>query len=247
MEAEEPAQLLAAATRAAKRTREARRGFWFPLVLFGIIVIGAAPWYRATTVTACARVRVVQFGPLVEICHAEGSAFGFSGGDSGDATLYWLIAVVLGYAVTVAFYQWRRFRTGVAGRVLPYALAGVVLFALAVLATPTATQRWSLDPLAHLPGDLVLRGLTPLLVIALALFVLARLERSLPLTAFAALFLVVALVSNLYDVENQTASLGWTTPQDSTMVPNLWLSGFTLLLGGIGFGLAVVARSRGRR
>ena len=245
MEAEEPAQLLAAAARAAKHTREARRGFWFPLVLFGIIVIGAAPWYGSRATTGC--FDAVQVAPQVEVCHAHAPLFGFFPGvNSAGATLYWLIAVVLGYAVTVAFYQWRRFRTGVAGRVLPYALAGAVLLALSVLATPTVAQRWRLDPLAHLPGDLVLRGMTPLLVIALGLFVLAWLERSLPLTAFAVLFLIVALVSNLYDVENQTTSLGWTSPQDWTMVPNLWLSGFTLLLGGLGFGLAVAARSRGR-
>lgn len=246
MEAEEPAQLLAAAARAAKRTREARRGFWFPLVLFGVIVIGAAPWYVTSATAGCSAVTGVA--PVVEICHAHDSFFGsVPGVDSGGATLYWLIAVVLGYAVTVAFYQWRRLRTGVAGRALPYALAGVALLALSVLASPAAAQSWHFDPFAHLPGDLVLRGLTPLLVIALGLFVLAWLERSIPLTAFAVLFLVVALVSNLYDVENQTSSLGWTVPGDWTMVPNLWLSGFTLLLGGLGFGLAVAARSRGRR
>lgn len=41
--------------------------------------------------------------------------------------MYWLVAVVLGYAATLAFYCWRRLRVGVAGRALPYALTGVAL------------------------------------------------------------------------------------------------------------------------
>jgi hypothetical protein len=53
-------------------------------------------------------------------------------------------------------------------------------------------------------------------------------------------------VSNLYDVENQSATIGWTPTWRWQMLPNLWLAGFTLLLGGLGFGLATALRSRRR-
>ena len=249
MDREEPSELLAAATQAVQRTREARRGFWFPLVLFGIIIIGAAPWYRVGSDTGCFGFTPV--GSQQTLCSdmVGGGFFGlYPGVDSTGTALYWLVAVVLGYAATVAFYHWRRLRTGVAGRILPYVLTGVALLALAVMATPTVSWHWHQDPFTVMPGDLSIRGMAPLLVVALGLFVLARLERSVPLAAFACLFLTVALVSNLYDVENQTPAIGWTPSEQWSLLPNLWLSGFTLLLGGIGFGLAVTmrARSRGR-
>ena len=129
-----------------------------------------------------------------------------------------------------------------AGRALPYVLAGVAFLGLAVLASPAV---WAgVGPLhgVGLPGDLTTRGLLPLLVLALGLLVLAYSERSAALAGFAALFLAVALVSNLYDVENRTPSIDWTPSEAWSLLPNLWLSGLTLLLGGLGFGLAAALR-----
>ena len=88
--------------------------------------------------------------------------------------------------------------------------------------------------------------MVPLLALVPGLFVLAWLERSLPLATFGALFLAVALISNLYDVENQTPLIGWTPSAEWSLLPNLWLSGFTLLLGGLGFALATVPQRRRR-
>ena len=53
-----------------------------------------------------------------------------------------------------------------------------------------------------LPGDLLVRGLTPLLTIALSLLVLAWAERSEPLGIFAVFFVALALLANLYDLSN---------------------------------------------
>ncbi|MFC1413984.1 hypothetical protein ACEZCY_32960 [Streptacidiphilus sp. N1-12] len=244
-DATSPAAMLSAARVATLRTRQARRGFWFPLVLFGLIVLGATPFYRQTVPSGsgCAAA------PPGTLCFETGhpGPLGAQAGlGSTAATVYWLTAVVLGYAATLAFYRWRGTRTGVAGRALPYVLAGVAFLGLAVLASPAV---WAgVGPLhGGLPGDLTTRGLLPLLVLALGLLVLAYSERSAALAGFAALFLAVALVSNLYDVENRTPSIGWTPSEAWSLLPNLWLAGLTLMLGGLGFGLAAALRGRGGR
>ena len=213
-------ELLGLAEAAQRRTREARRGrFWFPLVLFGALVIAAAPWYHQSQSTP----RSCQAG-LCPVRIPTGTTHG--------ATVYWTVAVILGYAATLGYYRWRATRVGVASRVWPYLAVGFGLFAALAVVT--------------LPGDLSIRGMVPLLALVPGLFVLAWLERSLPLATFGALFLAVALISNLYDVENQTPLIGWTPSAEWSLLPNLWLSGFTLLLGGLGFALATVPQHRRR-
>ncbi|SEK50437.1 hypothetical protein [Streptacidiphilus jiangxiensis] len=230
-----PAQLLAEAAAVARRTRAARPGFWFPLVLFGLLVIGAAPWYslaqpdcpRTGTVTVC------SFAGVEEPPNSLG------------VPLYWLFAVLLGYAATLAYYRLHASHVGVAGRVWPYLATGSALLAVTLLATPAVSLRL-LQGRVVTTDDLAIRGMTPLLALAAGLFVLARLERSLPLAGFAVLFLVVALVANLYDVENQSPRIGWTPSAQWQLLPNLWLAGGTLLLGGLGFGLVRLLRGRAR-
>ncbi|MEY9848851.1 hypothetical protein [Streptacidiphilus sp. MAP5-3] len=230
-----PAQLLAAATTAGRLTRAARHGFWFPLVLFGLLVIGAAPLYLVN-VPSC---------PHGEMSCVINGGDGIPGG-SLAMSLYWLIAVAVGYAATLGYYWSRARRVGVAGRIWPYLVTGLALLAITVLATPEVSDRLMHRELLSVPGDLAIRGMTPLLALALGLFVLARLERSVPMAGFAVLFLVVTLISNLYDVENQTPLIGWTPSAAWQYVPNLWLAGFTLLLGGLGFRLAKLLRDRDR-
>ncbi|MBF9072053.1 hypothetical protein [Streptacidiphilus fuscans] len=231
-----PAELLAAATSASRLTRAARHGFWFPLVVFGLLVICAAPLYLFN-------VPVCLHGGAVCLVVIHGDAV--PAGSLG-ISLYWAIAASLGYAVTLGFYLLRARRVGVAGRIWPYLVVGLVLLAVTVLATPEVSRHIMHGSLLNMPGDVGIRGMTPLLALALGLFVLARLERSVPLAGFAVLFLVVALISNLYDVENQTPLIGWTPSAAWMWVPNLWLAGFTLLLGGLGFGLTSVRRNRAR-
>jgi hypothetical protein len=237
-ESRSPAQLLADATAAGRLTREARHGFWFPLVLFGLLVIGAAPWYPVPS-PSCP--------PGTVVC--GGLTANDQPPNSLGVTLYWLIAVGLGYATTLGYYRYRAHRVGVAGRIWPYLTTGLALLAITLLATPEVGDRLGnlLDGnVLTTPGGLAIRGMTPLLALAVGLFALARLERSLPLAGFALLFLVVALISNLYDVENQSPRIGWTPSAQWQLLPNLWLAGFTLLLGGLGFGLARLLRARAR-
>jgi hypothetical protein len=237
-----PSELLAATKAAVQRTRLARRGSWFPLTLFGLITIAAAPWYAMNQPTS---IPVPGVPGVSRILTPPRGLFGldFSWLNDRAITVYWLVTLAVGYAATIAFYRYRSHRSGVTGRVLPFVWTGIAALALLICLSPTVASRIGL---AWLPADLVLRDLTPMLVIAVGLFVLAYLERSPALVAFAAFFFVVALVSNLYDVENQSATIGWTPTWRWQMLPNLWLAGFTLLLGGLGFGLATALRSRRR-
>jgi hypothetical protein len=79
------------------------------------------------------------------------------------------------------------------------------------------------------------RGLEPLLVIGIGLGVLARLEHNRRLVVFAVAFLALALVANLYDMQNEVYRLGWKLPVGAVSLPNLVVPGLFLLLGGAGF------------
>ena len=141
-------------------------------------------------------------------------------------SLFWLIGLPVGYGLAVLSYHRRALARGVAGPVWPYVLTGIGLLAFLVVASIVGRLQ---------PGDLFIRGLTPLLTIALGLFVLAWVERSSPLAVFAAAFLALALIVNLYDIENvfSRAGIGVPVPAISLIVP-----GSILVLAGVGFWLA---------
>jgi hypothetical protein len=159
-----------------EETRRARRALWFPLVLFGLVILASTPLY-----------------------HSPGPSNGLSQTISGPG-------------------RW----TLLGGM---YVVTGLGLFAVLV-----ATSLLGIFPI----GELGIRGLTPLLALALSLFVLARVERSRALGAFAAGYLVLVVVANLYDMANVTSRLGF--PQYGAQV-NVVVVGSVLLLGGLRFGL----------
>src|SRR5262249_39171612 len=138
-----------------RRTRRARQAYWLPLVVFGVLVLGAAPFY--------------ELGP------AGGDGLFTSDRDESFPGLfaphhlgaYWVIGTPLAYLASAGFYLWRRRRRGVGTSPLAYALVGVGLVVLLGLVTSTVAD----DSMLHgfrsvVPGDLLFRGLLPLLVIA---------------------------------------------------------------------------------
>lgn len=94
-----------------------------------------------------------------------------------------------------------------------------------------------------LPGDLTIRGLVALLTIGVGVGVLAVVERSLRLGAFAIAFLALALLANLYDLSNV---IGFGSSPQAEELPNVVLPGLMLLLGAIAFGLSDLRRGRRR-
>ena len=218
--------MLSAAKQAHRRTRSARQGFWFPLVLFGAIVLLAAPLYRAPAGGGDLFYRSVPAlfpRPLAPISYFAGGYFLRS---PQAVSLFWLISLPLGYVGTVIYYRLRARRRGIASPVRSYVLAGMALLAFLLLIS------WFGPALPGHLGDLFVRGLTPLLTIAAGLFVLAWAERSVSLAIFSLGFFALALGATLYDYANAFARIGVGVPEAAI---NVLIPGIVLVAAGAGF------------
>lgn len=196
-----PKDLLVEVDRARSGARRRRRGAWFPLIVFGVLMLASAPLYRLTgRVTRPDGTSILTYG-------------------SRWISVYWLIAVPLGYGVCVLSYRRRANRTGVAGSVWPYVACGLGLFALMSLVPPGIVVAWT-------PGFARSWTALPLIALAGGLLVLSRLERDWMLTALSfGLLALAALSDTTYDL-----FVGWqglSAPGFSAIV-----SGALLLLAG---------------
>lgn len=221
-----------------RRTRVARDGSWFALLVFGLVVLGATLFYRSPSLTASSPG-----------CHPSGSGFycdtvttprGIFGSGLGSlfpsvenvspwATTYWVISIFVGICLVVAFYWFRSRSLGVTGRIWPFATIATVALALAVASRGSVT--------IHLPADFWLRGTQALFVIALGLVVLAAIERRWSFSIFVGGFVGLALLGALYNVSNlfQRLNIGGTWNGNEQGLPNLILPGIYLVLGGVAF------------
>ena len=89
----DPGELLGDLSRLRRRTRVARHGYWFPLVLFGVLGCAAAPLYLASAASVPAGSATYQAGntgPLL----LGGMSIGRNGFYIG---WYWTVALVVGY------------------------------------------------------------------------------------------------------------------------------------------------------
>jgi hypothetical protein len=228
MDRGEAVEWLGAARQLKRRTRATSRRYWFPLVVFGLITLGSTPLY----------VEPPASGPV---------SFSYVGGfmvsNPRRLSLYWVLGTAVGYLATALYYRWRDRRSGVVSSVRPFVLTGALLFLLLLLVSPAGLALVGL-PSTWTPwfrvGDLFIRGLTPLLTIAIGLLVLSVFERSVAFVAYALAFLGVALTVNLYDIGNLTYRLGLG---QHGLQANVLTAGVVLLAGGAGFGLA--RRGRG--
>jgi hypothetical protein len=230
--ADGPRQLLSTTRELTRRVRKAQRGTWFPLVLLGLVVAAATPFYRigAHPRVTCGPVTVSGGGGVARTCFV---AFGW------PAFAYWIAALVLAYAVIAGFYLVRARRRGVGARILPYVMAGIA--AVVLYAALWAVQQHLVKAYLQSRNQtamLAVHGLNPLLAIGMALFVLAWTERSWALLVFAAGYLAAALLPNLYSITRLLAEHGWMVSRQWHFLPGLWLAGGVLLLGGAAFAVA---------
>jgi hypothetical protein len=246
---EDSTAILVYADSLRRRTRLARDGSWFALVVFGVVVLVAMIFYHAPELSANSTG-----------CHGSANSFtctsvwlvhGLFGSGLGSssplvdnvspwATTYWVIAIFVGICSVVAFYWLRSRSSGVVGRIWPFACLATTALALAV-----ASRGWvTID----IPGDFWQRGMQALFVIAIALAILAALERRLSFSIFVAGFFALALLSSLYNVSNLFQDLGIGSNWNGSYqgLPNLILPGLYLLVGGVAF-WAVGRRSDRRR
>jgi hypothetical protein len=229
--------LLAELKALRRRARTERHAYWFPLVLFGLLTCASVPFYVLPTVpdgdTAAA-----PGGPSMPIL---GGFTGFS--VQRYLGYYWLAALLGGLLLTLLWYRRNAGRVGLATPARGYVVTTAVLTVLALVIPPLSqvrSPRW-LSWLQHLhvlwPGDLVLRGTFPFVIIAAGLWVLAWAERSRALTVIAAVYTATALLASLYNIENVLFRLGWN-PSGSdwslTSLPNVLLPALVLLAAGAG-------------
>jgi hypothetical protein len=219
------------------RTRLARNVHWFVLVVFGLLTLGAMPFYLQNVQSPSSPdchpsgpggfvCRVVStHDPLGGAFNPQGSSFGLN----RWATLYWVIAITVGFALVLVYYRRRSMSLGVQGRIWPTVLVGGGLFFLGVYGNRQG---------ARLPvPDAWIRGTGVVVVIAIGLGVLALLERNTVLGLFTLAFFGLALLSTLYDDANlfQRVGMGGLFDGSGAELPNLLLPGLFMLLGGLVF------------
>jgi hypothetical protein len=223
-------QTLSTTRQLTRRVRHAQRSTWFPLVLLGLVVVASAPFYRlGRYVVTCDPALGARGG--VEIIH-KGSCVQVVGWPVG---VYWIFAFVLAYVAIAAFYVYRAHRRGVGARVLPYVGSGIAAGLVFGIASAWAQQ---LNLIGYFPAGPVAVGIVPLISIGLALFVLARVERNWPLSAFATGYLVVALLACGIGTRRLGLNVGSNLAPTWSFLPSLVVAGGVLLLGGLGFALA---------
>jgi hypothetical protein len=238
----EPGQLLSDLARLRREARVARHGYWFPLVLFGLLTCGAAPFYVAAAAPPpWSLTYQAGAGPIL----LSGTP---SGGNSFLIGWYWTVALVGGYLLTLVWYRRHAGRAGVRTPARRDQFTGAALTVLA-LAIPPLTRfvprlSWTWLPF----GDLWIRGTLAFLIIAAGLWVLAWAERSRALAVIALVYTGTALLASLYDTENILFRLGWDPGRSAfawqlTALPNVLLPAAILLAAGLG----AFVTQRGRR
>ena len=187
----DPGAALAEVARLRSRTRQDGRGWWFPLTLFGVLVLLATPLYWGgppledqdySTTNPFVIVLMMAFGGVFT-AHPVAIA------------VYWLVALIVGFVGSGLWYRREAQRIGLRRPVRAFVLTGLAItFALVLLQ--------SVPYASFLLFWVSFRGTLGIAIIAVALLVLARLERSAGLTAVAVVFLGLAVVVSTYNLEN---------------------------------------------
>jgi hypothetical protein len=216
----------------------AREGSWLALLVAGVIVLAAMPFYQYLGATSNS-AGCTSYGSGF-ICHTHllsngffgmglgSSAPGAFGNSSPEATTYWVISIFLGVCVVVGFDWIRSRKNGIAGRIWPIVTIGIGALVLGV-----ASRNW----FSSVPAAMTKRGMQSLLIIAFGLIVLAAIDHARAFSLFVTGFLGLALLSCLYDVSNLFSRLGISShwPVDDQTLPNLMLPGIYLVFGGAAF------------
>ena len=229
---EGPAELLGEARAIRRRARRARHAYWFPLVLFGLLACASVPFYIQNIPTRSGTYPIATTPGPRALQSVYLGGFGLMRAARG-LPYYWLGAMLLGITASVFWYRWRGNRVGLRTAARGYLITGLVIIALALLLPLAPRISDSLSVIT--PGDLLIRGTFPFVLIGLGLCYLVWAERSVGLAIIAALYLAISLVASLYDLENlYYYAFGSGISPDESALPNVLLPTVVLLLSGAG-------------
>jgi hypothetical protein len=221
--------------------RAIRHDCWFALITFGVVSLAATPFFWQTAPGCPNDCR----SPAVSALSAAPSpgplgnplVNGFVNTGIGRwISLYWVVALPLGFLVTVLYYRRRVHETGLSGPIWPAVCLGFTLISLLVVFSSNFLMAFHLEqlsgwfPVFTFPS----RGLGPLLIIGICVGVLAVAEHRPSLMAVAGIFLVVSLLANV-NMSLQPPGVGFHLPPSAQALPNLIVPGLILIFGGIGF------------
>jgi hypothetical protein len=236
-ESTSPAELIGEMRSLRKQTSIARRAYWLPLLIFGVLIAASLPLY------------VISLQPGVTVAVAAPPALSFLGSGwqpfavgSHWIGLYWFVATQVGIVATALWYRWRGNRIGLRTPARAFLVIGISAVEIGLVVSLVAPQIG-----VPLFGDLFIRGTFPLVLLAVPLAVLTWMERSPALAAVTAAYTALALVASFYNVENILFRLGWTPTLSLVRLPNVALPALLLLLAGAGAWLAPRLRWRPRR
>ncbi len=219
--------------RLRERSRVAREGSWFALLLSGLVVLIAVMFYDRSLLA-----------PASPGCQSFGSGFSCSSGvasrgpfgsglgapafASGNAspwvTTYWVASIFLASCAVVTFYWFHSRTVSQRAMIWPF-----VTLAIEAVVLVTVGRGFVFN---ELPGDMLVRGMQALLLVALGLVVIAIISRSWTLSIFVAGFVGLALLSCLYNVSNLFQRIGVGASNASgENVPNLILPAVYLFVG----------------
>ena len=220
----DPEALLADTHALVSRVRQAQRTTWSALLVLGVTVLLAIPFY-AFGDNGSVHCQTGSAGRII-VCARYPTLLAW----------YWPVALVIAYAVIGAMFVRQARARGVGARVGPYVIIGIVLVAVATL-----ISIWLfLHPLAwgdigglHLqPGSPAQhwlgRLISPVGVIGLGLLVLARVERSRGLAIFSVLYLLVVLATAVPATHSGP-------PSRWVFLPGILIPGLVLLAGSAVF------------
>ena len=143
---------------------------------------------------------------------------------------YWVIASLTAFALMILIARHQGYRTGIWVDRSALVKAGVV--ALAVVAVAV------LSDAGFLPGDLTVRGNLPLLALTVGVLVWAYRERRTGLWVVAVLLVPLALLANLYNMENLLYRIGMPLFDHADQVVNLAAVAVLLLVASGAFALS---------
>ncbi|GAB2855786.1 hypothetical protein [Lentzea nigeriaca] len=150
----DPKGLLSDLTAMRERARADRRGYWLPFLLFGLITLGATPFYAPKYCVPngqdpqLVEPRLCSWSSadqpwLYHWLHPTGQLMGpvFNVHQPGVAAdIYWIIALLCGCLAVVQWYRWRAAQVGVETPTRVYAQVTIFMLLLQLIGVPVLSE-----------------------------------------------------------------------------------------------------------